>query len=170
MNILAAICHIKTLQQIQLTGSASPAEQKMALKFKKYLLRMSQVLEGTCKKIPSTPDNMFKIAMETQNHKDEIAEIIMNINVFEFEDRKHVQQILTELYTQLTEVLEETLNHRKDEVVTTLVNKYELAGLSTFIGALLRLYTKSNKLVDAFLNLEILEKLTMLITNPDFNI
>ena len=51
---------------------------------------MSQVIEGTCKKIPSTPDNMFKMAMETQHLKDEFAEIIMNINIFEFEDRKHV--------------------------------------------------------------------------------
>ncbi len=42
--------------------------------------------------------------------------------------------------------------------------------MSTFIGNLLRLYTKSNKLVDAFLNLDILGKLVKLITNPDFNI
>ena len=45
-----------------------------------------------------------------------------------------------------------------------------MPGMSTFIGNLLRLHTKSNKLVDAFLNIELLEKLVKLITNPDFNI
>jgi hypothetical protein len=142
----------------------------MAAKFKKYMQRMSQVIEGTCKKIPSTPDNMFKMAMETHNLNDEFAEIMMNINIFEFEDRKHVQQFITELYNQLTEVLEDTLNPKKVEVVTTLIGKYELPGMSTFIGNLLRLHTKSNKLVDAFLNLELLDRLVKLITNPDFNI
>jgi hypothetical protein len=38
-----------------LTGNASPQELKTGNKFKKYMLRMNQVIEGTCKKIPSTP-------------------------------------------------------------------------------------------------------------------
>lgn len=70
----------------------------------------------------------------------------------------------------MTEVLEDTLDHKKSEVVATLVSKYDLPGMSIFIGHLLRLFTKSNKLVDAFLNLELLGKLVKLITNPDFNI
>ncbi len=41
----------------------------------------------------------------------------MNINIFKFEDRKHVQQFITEIYNQLTEVLEETLSFKKAEVV-----------------------------------------------------
>lgn len=34
---------------------------------------------------------MYKIAFETQSLKDEVGEIITNINVYEFEDRKHMQ-------------------------------------------------------------------------------
>jgi hypothetical protein len=34
---------------------------------------------------------MFKIAVETHQLKEEMAEIMMNINILEFEDRKHVQ-------------------------------------------------------------------------------
>lgn len=113
---------------------------------------------------------MFKIAMETQKLKDEFVEILMNINIFEFEDRKHLMQFIVELYTQFKEVIEDTLDHKKGEVVSTLVGKYEMQGMSTFIGQILRLYTKSNKLIDAYLNLEILGKLTQLITNPDFNV
>lgn len=66
--------------------------------------------------------------------------------------------------------MEETLDHNKDSVVQTLLSKYELPGMSPFIGNLLRLYTKSTKLIAAFFNLEQLNNLTKLITNPDFNI
>lgn len=34
---------------------------------------------------------MFKLASETQNMKQEVSLVLMNINVFEFEDRKHLQ-------------------------------------------------------------------------------
>lgn len=113
---------------------------------------------------------MFKIAMETHRLKDEFVEILMNINIFEFEDRKHVMQFIVDIYSQFKEVIEDTLDHRKSEVISTLIGKYEMQGMSTFIGQILRLYTKSNKLVDAYLNLDIMGKLTHLITNPDFNI
>lgn len=113
---------------------------------------------------------MFKIALETQNLKEEMADIIMNINVLEFEARKHVQVFISELYNQFTEVIEDTLDYNKNDVVAALVSKYDMPGMSTFIGNLLRLYTKSNKLIEAFMNMDILGKLAKLITNPDFNI
>ena len=42
-------------RQIKLTGHATSYEVKIGNKFKKYLSRMSEVIEGSCKKIPSTP-------------------------------------------------------------------------------------------------------------------
>ena len=51
-----------------------------------------------------------------------------------------------------------------------LVGKYDQQGMSTFIGNILRLYTKSNKLIGAYQNIELLNKLALLITNPDFSI
>lgn len=42
-------------KQMKLTGSASPQEIKLGNKFKKYMHRMTEVIEGSCKKIPSTP-------------------------------------------------------------------------------------------------------------------
>jgi len=42
--------------------------------------------------------------------------------------------------------------------------------MPTFVGKILRLFTKSSRLIDSFLNLELLQNLTKLITNPDFNI
>ncbi len=51
-----------------------------------------------------------------------------------------------------------------------LVEAYSKPGMSPFIGTILRLYTKSNRLVAAFQNIEVLKKLASLILNPDFNI
>lgn len=113
---------------------------------------------------------MYKMAFETQKLKTEVYDIIINIDMFEFEERKHVQKFITELYNQYKEVLEETLDYKKNDVVSTLISKYEIPTLSTFIGSLLRLYTKSNRLIDAFQDMEILNKLSKLISNPDFNI
>lgn len=67
---------------------------------------------------------MFKIAAETHNLKDEFSEIIMNIGKYEFEDRKNIQIFITELYNNFPDVIEETLNYKKGEIVNTLVDKY----------------------------------------------
>lgn len=99
---------------------------------------------------------MYKIASECMVLKVEFGEILMNINIFEFEDRKHVQQFVSELYNQYQEVIEEALAFKKEELVSTLVSKYDMPGLSPFVGQLLRLFTKSNRLVEAFLNIDIL--------------
>jgi hypothetical protein len=47
---------------------------------------------------------------------------------------------------------------------------YNQPGMSAFAGNILRIYARSSRLVGAFENMEILEKLTLLITNPDFSI
>jgi hypothetical protein len=57
---------------------------------------------------------------------------------------------LSELYNQFKEVIEITLEHKKEEVVKTLVTKYDLPHMSSFVGIILRLFTKSNKLIGAF--------------------
>ena len=57
---------------------------------------------------------------------------------------------MSELYNQYKEVIEITLEHKKEEVVKTLVTKYDLPHMSSFVGLILRLFTKSNKLIGAF--------------------
>ena len=56
---------------------------------------------------------MYKIAAETLNLKEEIAYVIRNINLLEFEERKNMQLFITELYNNFTEVIEEALDFRK---------------------------------------------------------
>jgi hypothetical protein len=42
--------------------------------------------------------------------------------------------------------------------------------MSAFAGNILRIFARSSRLVAAFENIEVLQKLTTLITNPDFSI
>lgn len=100
----------------------------------------------------------------------EFSEILISIELFEFEDRKHIQRFIGDLDLQFREVMEETLEAHKEEVVGSLIHKYDSPGLSPFVGNILRLYSKSNKLVGAFLKMEILQKLANYVLNPDFNI
>lgn len=94
----------------------------------------------------------------------------MNIDLFDFEDRKHLERFVGDLYNQFKEVIEEALDEHKEEAILCLVKKYSISGLSPFVGTILRLYTKSSRLVTAYFNIEILNELSSFILNPDFNI
>lgn len=67
---------------------------------------------------------MYKLAAETLKLKEELAYIIRNINLLEFEERKNMQLFITELYNNYTEVIEEALDYRKHEIVNSLIEKY----------------------------------------------
>ena len=82
------------------------------------------MMEGTCKKLPNIPENLLKLAQETRNLKRECAEIVKHLDKFDFEDRKNVQLLMTELYNNFPDVMEETLDFEKEAVVRTLVDTY----------------------------------------------
>ena len=80
--------------------------------------------------------------------KEEFAEVISNFDLFDFEERKNIQQFISELYSNFAETFETTLEYNKHEVVNTLIDSYTKAGMSPFVGNLLRLYTKSKVCFD----------------------
>mmetsp|Transcript_35706 Transcript_35706/g.26523 ORF Transcript_35706/g.26523 Transcript_35706/m.26523 type:complete len:115 (+) Transcript_35706:269-613(+) len=92
------------------------------------------------------------------------------LECFELEDRKHMQFIILELFAAQQERVIEALHPKRMEIVTILIKKYTMPGMATFVGSLLRLFTKSNKLIDSLSSLSVLEQLADLIGNPDFNI
>jgi Mo25-like len=94
----------------------------------------------------------------------------MNIEIFDFEDRKHLERFVGDLYNQFKEVIEEALDENKEEIIQCLVQKYSISGLSPFVGTILRLFTKSSRLVTAYFNIDLLKQLASFILNPDFNI
>lgn len=75
---------------------------------------------------------------------NQISQILQNIDVFEFEDRKNLQAIFLELHNNFPDVLETTLFPVKHQVVRTLIDKYNMTGMATFVGVVLRLFTKSS--------------------------
>ena len=73
-----------------------------------------------------------------------MAFLLFNLGEFDFEERKNVQSFITELYNNFTEVLEETFAEKKSEIVRGLVSKYAQSGMSTIVGNILRLFTKTS--------------------------
>ena len=94
----------------------------------------------------------------------------MNIELFDFEDRKNLERFVGDLYNQFKEVIEDALDENKEETISCLVKKYNIIGLSPFVGTILRLYSKSSRLVIAYFNIEVLKELASFVLNPDFNI
>jgi hypothetical protein len=66
------------------------------------------------------------------------------IEHFEFEDRKHIQLIITELFNQCPHIITEALYPKRMEVVAKLIDKYPMQGMTAFAGAFLRQYTRSS--------------------------
>lgn len=87
---------------------------------------------------------MMKLANEALRNRDLLASIMKEIEFFEFEDRKHAQLIITELFNYCPEIMTEALYPRRKEIVLSLLDKYTLAGMATFMGSLLRLFAKTN--------------------------
>lgn len=53
----------------------------------------------------------------------------------------------------------EALYPRRKEIVLSLLDKYTLAGMATFMGSLLRLFAKTNKLVDSLADIDLIKRL-----------
>eukprot|EP00347_Sterkiella_histriomuscorum_P000597 403375236 len=152
------------------SNQSKASDSKFAKKFNKYLQRIQQIIDGTNKKVPNTPENLYKLAAETNNLSAEVANILQNIDKFQFEERKMIQSIIQELYNNFQEVFEITLYPKRIEIVQNLLLKYTEQGMAIFVGSFLRLFTKSSKLIDSMLSVKILEELSSLIANPDFSI
>ena len=86
----------------------------------------------------------MKLANEAFRNREMLATVFMEIEQFNFEDRKHVQLIITELFNQCQEVMTEALYPMRKEIVTALLDKYTMAGMPTFVGSLIRLFTRSS--------------------------
>jgi len=73
-----------------------------------------------------------------------VSEILQNIELFDFEDRKNLLAIIMELNSNVPELVENTLDPEKENIVKAMLNKYKHPGLATTVGSILRLFTKTN--------------------------
>ena len=99
--------------------------------------------------------------------------LIQDINFFEFEDRKKIQQIVTDLLAS---------SHGNNELVFTmrgsagsailkhLLSMYNDIDNVSFMGEYLRMFTVYPALLPCWYNLEYIKELTQVIFQPEFNI
>lgn len=85
----------------------------------------------------------MKLANEALRNRDLVAQIMMELENIEFEDRKHALVIITELYNSHPEIMAEALYPRRHEIVKALLEKYSLPANASIVGHLLRVFTKS---------------------------
>ncbi|CDW83107.1 mo25-like protein 2 [Stylonychia lemnae] len=153
--IVSSCSYLKCKQSI---GKQAASDSKYGKKFNKYLQRISQVMDGTCKKISNTPENLYKMAAELNNLVEQVAFVLINVDQFELEDRKTIQSIFTELNNNFPDIIEAALYPRRTDIVHSLISKYTQAGMAVF------------KLIDSMSNIETIKKLSQLVTTADFNI
>lgn len=84
------------------------------------------------------------MAGEFSKYKEQLYQIITEIQDFEFEDRKLVLHIITELFNSCTNLVQEALYVKRFEIVDNLIEKYNISGMATFAGPLLRLFTRTS--------------------------
>ena len=110
------------------------------------------------------------MAQVANQHKEAFIHLIRDIDCFELEDRKLVQNIVTELLSQQTALIEKALKDDAIEIVDSLLSKYADRGRVTFIGNYLRMFTDSSVLIVGWLSLANMRKLFATITDDDFNV
>ena len=76
----------------------------------------------------------MKLANEALRNRDLLAQIMMELDNIEFEDRKHALVIITELYQVHPDIMTEALTPRRHEVVKSLLNKYSLPANAAIVG------------------------------------
>ena len=84
------------------------------------------------------------MAFSTTTQSNEISFILMNIEQYEFEDIKQIQTIFVELHNNFSDLIEDTLHPHRHEIIKSLLDKYTLPGMATFIGIFLRFFTKTS--------------------------
>ena len=76
----------------------------------------------------------MKLANEALRNRDLVAQIMMEMDNIEFEDRKHALVIITELYHAHPEIMTEALYPRRVEIVKALLEKYSLPANAAIVG------------------------------------
>lgn len=86
------------------------------------------------------------------------------------EDRRRVQDLVTELHQNETEIIEDILAQDGIQTIKNMLTKYKNRGRCAFVGNYLRIYTDSQTLVAAWLSLENMKLLFSAVADGDFGV
>lgn len=106
------------------------------------------------------------------NHRKAFAILVEDINEFEFEDRKKIQELVSELLRKQLDKNElvTALSERAPIILDKLLAQYENHDYAPFVGEYLRLFTQFPLLLKAWCRMSRIQNLLHVILNFDFNI
>jgi hypothetical protein len=133
--------------------------------------RMTQIMGGKSKKCPNSKENLTSIAAEFGKDADIVHKILINIDLFTPENRKHLIDIFRDLMELEVDVnpLVAGLAHDVENTILTILEKFETSGMSTYYADILKQFAINKHLVGKFLNVKIFELIAKYSTNAVFN-
>lgn len=146
------------------------ADNSLNAKFHKYLDRTRLIFEGTHPKHKDPQQSLGAIAKVLHSHPFDL--LISHLDLFDFEDRKHVQAIVLELLNSdaTAHVATQQLQPSVGRLIGELLPKYKKHDIAPFVGTYFRLFATSEKLVSGWQDEGHLAALSQLILDTDFNV
>jgi hypothetical protein len=133
---------------------------------------MIEIMNGTNKKCPNSKENLLTIGEEFGKNADAVHKILTNLEVFSSEDRKHVIDIFKDLLAVDADPnpLAKGMSEGAENTIKVIFDKFELTGMSTSFGNVLKMMSNRHELVGSFLNVKLFQILTNFVMNAMFDI
>lgn len=131
---------------------------------------MRDIISGTHPKFPADEKNLNLIGKGANANKQLFVNLIMNLELFDLEERKQVRDVIVEVYLQRKEQIEPILAEFGDKILDDLLPKYGDKNLCHSIGPILRIYTSSPILVKYFCKIEHLNLLKAVLVKSNFTV
>ena len=134
--------------------------------------RMVEIVSGSFKKCPNTPENLTKIVTEFSKHVDIVKLILINMDLFSSENRKYIIEIFGDLMktnsdsNPLAVALEPDVETTIDKILT----KFDITGMSIHYSNALKIMTNQKPLIKKFLKIDMFRNLSKFIVNEVFDI
>lgn len=156
--------------------------KKALKKYEKYTNRMIEIMNGNFKKCLNTSVSLHllivcrkinnKMAAEWGKRADTVALIFIELDIFTPEERKHIIEIFHDLFATdaIPNPLAKGLSEEVDRVIDEILQKFELSGMSTHYGNIIKMMSAKYELINHFLDIKIFQILAKYISNANFEI
>ena len=110
------------------------------------------------------------MARVAEKHSKAFRLLVTDIECFSMEDRRRVQELVTELHQNETETIENILAEDGVQTIESILTKYKSRGRCAFVGNYLRMFTDSQTLVAGWLSLGNMKLLFSAVADGDFGV
>ena len=118
----------------------------------KYLDRVREIFYNNDMQAMEAENIVGQMIRSGSNHRQAFAILVEDINEFEFEDRKKIQELVIELLKKQVDrnELVIVLSERAPGILDKLLSEYENHDYAPFIGEYLRVFTQFPVLLKAW--------------------